>query len=197
MKAREVIETIQKNEGVSRYQLARRLGVHDSMLSRTVNEKSDPGFNTVNDWLDKLGYALEIAKIPEQRIDEPDAFSLDRFGAFLGTLGDAAGKDYDYLAVHRRLKQLLEHYTHERQVPEVNFRPAFIKNRNWRAFYAASVAFLLTERKATIPLWVENDSNRAPHPWSPLKLRAKEHSDFNPLFAKYNVLLPEGELSWI
>ncbi|MDR2106237.1 MAG: helix-turn-helix domain-containing protein [Coriobacteriales bacterium] len=201
MNAKDVIEMVQKEEGLSRYQLARRLGVHDSMLSRTVNQKSDPGFNTVSSWLDKLGYALEVTRVPGKEIDAPGAFSVDQFGAFLGTLGDPVNTDYDYLRIHRQVKQLLEHYSphhsqHHRK-PKVTFKPAFIRNREWRAFYAAFLEHLFSDTGQDVPLWVDNESNRALQPWSPLRFPGRAHTRFDPIFKKYNVLLPEGELAWI
>jgi transcriptional regulator with XRE-family HTH domain len=197
MNAKDVIETIQRDKGVSRYRLARRLGVHDSLLSRIVNQKSNPGFNTVSAWLDELGYNLEITQAPGRGIDDQTVFSLNGFGAFLGTLGNPKEVDYDYLRIHRQVKQLLAHYAGHRHEPRPTFRPAFIRDREWRAFYAAFLELLFANTGLDVPLWVDNESNRAPRPWSPLRSPGRSHTPLDPTFKKYNVLLPKGELTWI
>jgi hypothetical protein len=106
-------------------------------------------------------------------------------------------KDYDYLSVHRNLKQLLESRPGAQALDEVSFRPRQIGNRYWRAFYAATIAYLAAFAKADVPEFAEATSNRAPKSWSPIRRMKKSQTDFDEIYASYNVRLPKGELTWI
>jgi hypothetical protein len=194
MDARNVIETLLEQENTTRYRLAKQLGVHESLLSRAYNHKSDPGFNEVTGWLESLGYTLSITEKPNSKLDNSQAFSIVAFGKLLASLDSS---NYDYLSIHRYLKQLIENYSSEPREIEAVFLPSRIKDKNWRAFYVAAVSYLARIVNETIPSAFSSVSNRAPTPWSPIKNLGKSHTRFDETFTAYNVLLPEGELQWI
>jgi hypothetical protein len=192
MNAAEVIDCLIEHEGISRYRLAKRLGVQESLLSRTYNGVSDPGFNEVNDWLKRLGFVLEVKKT--DALDDAGSLAIDRFG---WTIDAMDKKDYDYLSVHRNLKQLLESKPDAQAFNEVSFRPNQIGNRYWQAFYAATIAYLAALANANVPEFAEVKSNRAPKLWSPIRRTRKSQTDFDKIYANYNVQFPKGELEWI
>lgn len=194
MNAKNVIETLLEREDQTRYRLAKQLGVHESLLSRAYNGKSDPGFNEVSSWLDALGYTLLLVEKPNRRIDDPMAFSIDGFGKMLASFDT---NDYDYLTVHRSLKQLIESYSTNPRTPEFSLLPGRIKDKNWRAFYAAAVSYLAEIADRKPPAILSSKINKISHPWCPIKKLGKSHTDFDETFAAYNVLLPIGELRWI
>jgi hypothetical protein len=192
MNAREVIAYLVEHEGISRYRLAKRLGAQESLLSRAYNGVSDPGFNEVSDWLARLGFVLEIKEA--DTLDDVSSFAIDRFGWAIDAMDK---KDYDYLSVQRNLKQLLESRPDIQALNGVSFKPRQIGNRYWRAFYAATIAYLAVLVKADVPEFAEVKSNRAPKNWSPIRRIRKSQTDFDEIYAGYNVQLPKGELEWI
>ncbi|GHT79996.1 hypothetical protein FACS1894104_5350 [Actinomycetota bacterium] len=145
-------------------------------------------------WLDKLGYAISIKENPIKNIDNSKAFSINGFGKMLANLDT---DNYDYLAVHRYFKQLIESYSINPRPIAISVLPSRIKNSNWRAFYAAAVAYLSNSIGQTTPSRFSGKSNRLKQQWSPIKRLGKSHTDFDSTFALYNVLLPKGELKWI
>jgi hypothetical protein len=192
MNAKEVITYLVEHEGISRYRLAKRLGAQESLLSRACNGVSDPGFNEVNRWLERLGFILEIREA--DALDNAGSFAIDRFGWAIDAMDK---KDYDYLSVQRNLKQLLESRPGAHVLSEVSFKPKQIGDRYWRAFYAATIAYLATLTEADVPEFAEVKSNRAPKNWSPIRRMRKSQTDFDEIYASYNVQLPKGELEWI
>jgi transcriptional regulator with XRE-family HTH domain len=194
MNAKDVIDTLLEQEHTTRYRLAKQLGVQQSLLSRAYNNKSDPGFNEVSTWLDKLGYTISITESPNKQLDNAQAFSLDEFGKMLASLDDC---NYDYLLIHRHLKQLIESYGSNPRPVDATVLPSRIKNKGWRAFYAAAVSYLSKMVGNDTPARFDSKSNGSKQPWSPIKKLGKSHTKFDETFAKYNILLPEGELKWI
>jgi hypothetical protein len=192
MDARAVIDALISREGVSRYRLAKWLDVNESLLSRAYNGISDPGFNEVASWLDKLGYRLEIAE--KSALADRSAYNIDRFGWMLDAMDKKAP---DYLKVHRALKVLLESRPDSEAIEKISFSPASIKDANWRAFYAATVAYLAKMAKTDTPPMADEAYNSAPVPWSPIKRVRKSQTQYHHIYANYNVLIPEGELQWI
>jgi hypothetical protein len=192
MNAAEVIACLVEQEGISRYRLAKRLGVQESLLSRAYNSVSDPGFNEVNDWLERLGFVLEIRKA--DALDDAGSLAIDRFGWAIDAMDK---KNYDYLSVHRNLKQLLESRPNAQVFNKVSFKPNQIGDRYWRAFYAATIAYLAALAKVGVPEFAETTSNQAPKNWSPIRRIRKSQTDFDETYASYNVQLPKGELEWI
>jgi hypothetical protein len=192
MNAKEAIDYIVEHEGISRYRLAKWLGAHESLLSRAYNGMSDPGFNEVNTWLDKLGFVLEIREA--DTLDDSGSFAIDRFGWML----DATDrKNYDYLSIHRSLKQLLEAKPSAQTISDISFRPEQMGDRYWRAFYSATIAYLSEHAGARTPQFANANDNCAPKPWSPIQRARRSQTDFDERYADYNIKLPKGELEWI
>jgi hypothetical protein len=188
MNVSEVIEQVSSEQGLSRYAMAKALNVPESRLSRAYNQKSDPGFNEVNAWLEKLGYREEIVSCKPAYDHEP--MDINHFGRILAKTDD---EDYDYLALYNSFKQLLEAPTDI----EVTFYPGRILHPQWRAFYAAMIAYLYKLYDKRLPAFAAVNRNGLSDAWCPIKDLGRSHTDFDETFLEYGVLLPEGELRWI
>ena len=194
MDAKTVIDTLLRQEKVTRYRLAKRLGINQSLISRAYNGKSDPGFNEISRWLDDLGYSLVIVADKNKALENVRAFDINYFGR---ALNEVDPYFYDYLEIHRMLKQVLENSLSEQSLPIVFYYPESIQSDDWRAFYAATIAYLYKCKDKRVPKFAGIVSNRTENAWSPIKRLGRSHTEFDETFLEYNVLLPRGELSWI
>jgi len=194
MDAKTLIDTLLTNEGMTRYRLSKRLGVNESLLSRAYNGKSDPGFNEISRWLSELGYTLTIESRVNQRLDDTQVFDINHFGKMLSVLDT---ETYEYLKMHRSLKQVLEACLHDPDPPPVFYYPESIQNKAWRAFYAATIAYLYKSKGRRVPRYSGASMNKIEHEWSPIKKLGRAHTDFDETYKAYNILLPKGELTWI
>jgi len=194
MDAKEVIDTLLEQEGMTRYRLAKKLGVNESLLSRAYNGKSDPGFNEISRWLSDLGYTFTITADGDTPINNANVYDINSFGKRLNAIDSS---NYNYLEIHRMLKQILENCSSETEPPEVYYYPEIIKSNEWRAFYAATIAYLYKEKGRRIPRFVGVISNGLKSNWSPIKRIGRAHTEYDETYLKYNVLLPKGELMWI
>ena len=333
MNAKDVIQTLLEQEGLSRYRLAKRLGVNESQLSRAFNNKSDPAFSEVARWLEVMGYRLSIARVESGGGSSAETSAIDRFGQWLSRLDP---EDYDYLEVHRMLQHVLPgtplpttdatsiatsagilgallvapgtvtasqatatsttaaqatvapvtasqatadpetvtatQATANPETPSqattspatadpetmaaspatadpatpasptsqataasatvspatasasdaapagsaplegaapgsptapvsvpgtLYFYPENIADENWRAFYAATVAYLYRSAGMRPPRAVAASMNWASAPFRPIKNLGRSHTPFDPTFLEYRVQLPQGELEWI
>ena len=194
MNAKNVLDTLLEQEEMTRYRLAKRLGIHESLLSRAYNGESDPGFNEVSRWLDELGYSFVIMPVASTPLEDDRAYDINSFGRKLSEINRDS---YDYLEVHRYLKQVLEGLSSSRNPPSVFYYPKSMQNKNWRAFYAATIAHIFKQQQRRVPRYAAIISNRLDHAWSPIKKLGKAHTEFDETYLEYNVLLPKGELTWI
>ncbi|MCL2826177.1 MAG: hypothetical protein FWD72_02095 [Eggerthellaceae bacterium] len=179
---------------MTRYRLAKRLGVNESLLSRTYNGKSDPGFNEVSRWLGELGYAFSIVTDESRALENATAYDVNSFGKKLSLLDIGT---YDYLEVHRMLKQVLESHAAKPSPPVVFFLPERIPCEEWRAFYAATIAYLYKNQMKQAPRFASPASNKAKNSWCPIRKLGRSHTAFDETYLDYNILLPKGELTWI
>jgi len=194
MDTKLVIDTLLAQEEMTRYRLAKRLGVHESLLSRSYNGESDPGFNEVSRWLSELGYSLTIAADVPAPLEDGSVSNINRFGRELGKIEQ---ESYDYLQVHRMLKQVLEGVSSSESPLQVYYYPESIQNEKWRSFYAATIAYLYKKAGKRIPRFAGVSSNRLNTAWCPIQNLGKAHTEFNETYLNYNILLPNGELAWI
>jgi|GEM_PF-6947485 len=194
MNATAVIDTLLKQEGMTRYRLAKRLDVNESLLSRAYNGKSDPGFNEVSRWLKNLGYSFAIVPDESAVLENANTLDINHFGRTLSEINSAS---YDYLAIHRMLKQLLENQSTSPSPSTLYYFPEKITNEAWRAFYAATIAYLYKSQGKRVPKAADPIRNKTETIWCPIKKLGKSHTAFDETFLEYNVLLPEGELKWI
>ncbi|MCL1847712.1 MAG: hypothetical protein FWF91_07110 [Coriobacteriia bacterium] len=194
MDAKTVIDTLLEQEETTRYRLAKRLRVHESLLSRAYNYKSDPGFNEVSRWLETLGYTLEITVNPNKPLADAHVFDINNLGRKLNTYNTDT---YDYLELHRLLKQVLESQSLASAPPEILFYPSSVNSKAWRAFYAATIAYLYKVAGEQTPRCASINANKTETPWSPIQKLSKSHTDFDETYLEYNVLIPQGELTWI
>ena len=194
MDARTVIDTLLEQEETTRYRLAKRLGVHESLLSRAYNGKSDPGFSEVSRWLEAFGYTLNIAVDSSRPLANVHVFDINHLGRKLSIYNTDT---YDYLELNRLLKQVLEGQSLKTVPPEILYYPSSIQSSAWRAFYAATIAYVYKTAGAQTPRCASINANKTKTLWSPIKRLAKSHTDFDETYLKYNVLIPKGELTWI
>ena len=174
--------------------MAKRLGVHESLLSRAYNGKSDPGFNEVARWLEAFGYALTIDADSSRSLADAHAFDINYLGHKLNTYEEDT---HDYLELHRQLKQVLESQSQKSSPPQILYYPSSIQSTVWRAFYAATIAYVFKTTGRQPPRCASINANKTATPWSPIKRLAKSHTDFDETYLKYNILMPKGELTWI
>ncbi|MCL2757396.1 MAG: helix-turn-helix transcriptional regulator [Coriobacteriia bacterium] len=194
MNTKNVLDILLSQEQATRYRLAKKLGIHESQLSRAYNGKSDPGFNEVAQWLDAFGLSLAIVPNANNPIDDPSAYDISFFGRELHDIGSS---EYDYFKVHRMLKQILQNHSSSAVPPLVIFYPESIQNNEWRAFYAATIAYLFKKAGKRVPRFAGVRANKTTDTWSPIKNLGRSHTEFDETYLQYNVLLPKGELAWI
>jgi transcriptional regulator with XRE-family HTH domain len=188
MDIKNVIELLKDGSGLNSAKLADALDVPASTITRSLRGEMSPTFGKVNAWLDKAGYEMHILR------KNPDVYSLSRFRELFYSAEDS--RDY-YLRVHRYLKQLLEHYAAGAATPDLNATGEDIGDANWRAFYAAAVAYLAQAIGKRSPVWTMDGRYVAPSPWVPFGKLGRSHTELDPIFSAHNVLLPKGELQWI
>jgi len=194
MDTKLLIDTLLEKEEMTRYRLAKRLGIHESLLSRAYNGNSDPGFNEVSRWLSGLGYSMLIVADDPTPLEDASAFDVNRFGRELAKCEQEA---CGYLKVHRMLKQVLEGFSQGDSPPQVYYYPESICDVRWRSFYAATIAYLYKMAGRRTPRFAGVTANKLEAAWCPIDKLGKSHTEFEETFLSYNVLLPKGELAWI
>jgi transcriptional regulator with XRE-family HTH domain len=188
MDIRNIIELMKGDGAVNSATLAAALGVPASTITRSLRGEMNPTFGKVNDWLNKTGFEIHITK------KDSDVHSLSKFRELFYSADDSRSF---YLKAHRYLKQLLEHYADSNNTPDLNAIGEDIGDANWRAFYAAAVAYLAKTVKKREPAWTKDRLYIAPEPWVPFGKLGRSHTELDPVFSAHNVLLPKGELQWI
>ncbi|MDR0950677.1 MAG: helix-turn-helix domain-containing protein [Candidatus Ancillula sp.] len=190
MNAKDVIDTIKKDTGVSSYAFAKYVGVPTSTITRIEQGETEPNFEKINSWLEKFGYQYKLEKV-----ENNNAPKLDDL---VQVLTEDTYDENIWIKVYVAYKNILEYYSNNPYQLNTNNDGESIPNSEWKAFYAAFVEYLTKKiTKTKTPEWTSKSDYLSPEPWCPLPFLSKAHTPFDTTFKKKNVLLPKGELQWI
>jgi transcriptional regulator with XRE-family HTH domain len=191
MKAKEIIQKVQNETGLSSYAFAKEAGVSPSTITRIINGKAEPTFDNLNDWLNSVGYSLSLDKVQF----DPNKPTLDDLVKILET---PSYDVYYWFKVVACCKDLLEYYAYESYLKPIDNQGDSIINQDWKAFYAGFVEyFSKVILKKDYPYWTSKKKYVTRDAWVPVGKLPRIHTPFLKNFAQHNVYLPAGELQWL
>jgi hypothetical protein len=162
------------------------LGVTLATMSRALNNKTDVGYNEVNDWLNRLGIEIDGSKIKSTKATQKIYDDL------ILVLNDNVMNDKDkYIKVMSHLQQIAEKSKKYHWIYLLP-HPKLINNRTWQSLYSGWLVYINKS--------IYNLNKHYPYklskPWSPYEWHGT-HSEYDKTMKKYNVIMPQDELRWI
>lgn len=187
MQAKEVLEQLMRYTNMSAAELSRACGLSESAVSRTLHGKTSPSFDAINQAAQALGFTLSVT--PLTPLEEA---TLNLIGPGMQDLLDSIrrydGTPDQWTHVSASMRNLLEFP--DAQVPEFSLVTKRMSPR-WSAFMAGLYDHQQWDKKE-----VDSHSLILKEPWTPLRKIYPSMTSPDRDFARYNVILPKGELQW-
>jgi hypothetical protein len=168
--------------------LAKILNVSQSLIHYVISGKSNVAFNTMVTWISELGYSIKGNKI------EINQFKYVSSPFYLINLVNKQPYDGQWLDISVSINNILQNSQFmTSNIFKINLSKMII-NRKWKSFYCGVIEYLFqTMFKKTPPKWTNIKAFKLDEQWSPLENYANS-TDYDPIFSKYNILIPIGEL---
>ena len=184
MQASETLKKLMELTGLTAAQISRATNLDESVVSRTLHGKTIPRFDTIESMARVLGYEVTLTPLEQFTMQLTDAPSMQHLVESIHTY---AGDADQWSRISASLRNLFE-FPDERPASFTSVTKDM--DRNWSAFMAG-----LYDHQQ----WdIDRDTTllRLDKPWTPLRKIYRSATSPDPDFARYNVILPQGELLW-
>ncbi|OZG59929.1 hypothetical protein BLEM_2104 [Bifidobacterium lemurum] len=184
MQANEALKKLMELTGMTAAQLSRATNLDESVVSRTLHGKTIPRFDTIEEAARALGYEVTLTPLEQVTMRLTGAPSMQELVESIHTY---AGDADQWSRISASMRNLFE-FPDEQPVRFTSV--AKDMDRNWSAFMAG----LYDHQQWAIDH--DTTSLRLDEPWTPLRKIYRSATQPDPDFARYNVILPRGELQW-
>ena len=184
MQADEILKELMRSTGLSAAALARAANLDESVVSRALNGKTVPSFNKISQAARSLGYELTLSPVEEATLHLIGSSMQE----LVNTINRYSGSADQWTRISASMRNLLEFP--DKQASDF----AAVTNgmdANWSAFLAGLYDYQHWDKgKAS------ERRLRLEKPWTPLRKMYRSMTEPAEEFARYNVIVPAGELSW-
>lgn len=166
-------------------QLSHATNLSESAVSRTLNGRTVPAFDSIAEAAHTLGYELRLTPLERTLVKVTGLSMRD----LVETIRLHSGEADQWNHISIALRNLLEFP--DKHPSDFN---AVTKDmdRNWTAFMAGLYDYQHWGKGPS----ADASQLRLAEPWTPLRKIYRSASAPAPEFARYNVILPQGELQW-
>ncbi|MDR3257782.1 MAG: helix-turn-helix domain-containing protein [Mycoplasmataceae bacterium] len=188
MNASQILNKMKNELKLTDYMLAKILGVSQSLIHYVINGKSNIAFNTMIEWISKLGFSIKGKQI------EINQFKYVSSPFYLIQLINKNHTEQKWLDISVAIGNIIQNAKYMKSdILKINLSKLIIETQ-WKAFYCGLVDFIFTNIfKDKSPKWTSQQVFILKKEWTPSKNLSKSQ-DFDVVFAKHNILIPVGEL---
>lgn len=184
MQANEILQSLMSSTGLSAAELSRATSLGESVVSRTLNGKTSPSFNSISDAARSLGFELTLTPLEESFAD----YLGPAMQEFVNAINQYSGTADQWTHISAGMRNALEFPDKQ---PSSFAIVTSQMDAQWRAFMAGFYDYQHWD-KGTCDV----DSLKLSQSWTPLRKIYRSATSPEPHFERYNVILPEGELQW-